>query len=131
MSQDPNNPNPTPNSGPSVGGFSLKADVPNNPLESDPNARSSAMLVYILGIVVFLIGPAIFYMMKKDSSPFVAYHAKEVLNWQITCLLASILLCCVGGAIVGPVSLVFMIIGAMAANKGEWFRFPFALRLIK
>lgn len=129
MSQDPSNPNP--NAGPTIGGFSLKADVPGNPIESDPNARSSAMLVYILGIVVFLIGPLIFYFMKKDSHPFVAYHAAEVLNWQITVMLASVLLCCVGFGVLGPINVVFLIIGAVAANKGEWFRFPIALRLIK
>ena len=66
-------------------------------------------------------------------------QAVEALNFQITIAIAyvacSILTVILIGALLMPVvwlvSLIFSIIAGMAVNKGESYRYPFALRLIK
>jgi uncharacterized Tic20 family protein len=43
-----------------------------------------AILSHILTIVSSFIAPLVIYLLKKDDSPYVAEHAKESLNFQIT-----------------------------------------------
>ena len=86
-----------------------------------------------------ILGPLVVWLMKKDTMPFVADQGKEALNFNITVLIAMI----VGGIltlvligvlvmiVVGIAWLVLSIIAALAANKGESYRYPFTLRLVK
>jgi len=99
-----------------------------------------AMLIYILALLTGWLGPLILWLIKKDSSQFINYHGKEVLNFTITFFVAYIIswllifvffIGCVLIAGLLICSLIFCIQGAMAANKGQMYRFPFAIRLIK
>jgi uncharacterized Tic20 family protein len=86
-----------------------------------------------------LIGPLVIWQIKKDEMPFVNDQGKESLNFQITVgiavLVCIILMVILIGALllplVGIAALVFTVIGAIKANGGEYYRYPFALRLIK
>ena len=93
-----------------------------------------------------VIGPLIIWQMKKDASSFVADQGKESLNFNITVLIATLVLYGVGtvllaviigflfyllAGLVGIAWLVFTIIAGIKANNGEAYRYPFALRLIK
>lgn len=100
--------------------------------------RTMAMLAHILGIFTGFIGALIIWMMKKDDSQFVADNAKEALNFQLTMLIgwaiATASVCITFGFLhlaVWVLSLVFSIIGGMAASKGEVYRYPITIRLIK
>jgi uncharacterized protein len=86
-----------------------------------------------------LIGPLVVWQVKKNEMPFVDDQGKEALNFQITVALA-VLVCfllmvvLIGFLLlplVGIAALVFTIIGALKANAGERYRYPFAIRLIK
>lgn len=98
-----------------------------------------ATLIYILCIFTGFIGPLIVWLLKKENSSFVDDQGKEVLNWCITVVLAYIacviLMFVIIGIflmpIVGLCHLIFTIIGAVKANKGIAYRYPFALRLLK
>lgn len=98
-----------------------------------------AMLIYILAIFTGWLGPLIIWLIKKDSSAFINDQGKEVINFQITFFLAyivsALLIFVVIGCVLVPAlivcSLIFCIMGAMAASKGQRYRFPFAIRLIK
>jgi uncharacterized Tic20 family protein len=108
-----------------------KTNVPEIP--STPEERSSAMLAHILGTVTGFIGPLIFYATKKDSA-FVQDQSKEALNFHLTMMIAHIIgsiPCGAGLIITYPISIVFSIIGGMAANKGEVYRYPFRIQFIK
>ena len=78
------------------------------------------------------MGPLIVYLIKKDQSPFVADQAKEALNFQISVLIVAIIsvVTCVGPIVVVIGGLVYAIIAAMAANNGEYYRYPYTFRLI-
>jgi uncharacterized Tic20 family protein len=91
----------------------------------------------LVGVPGF-VGPLVIWLMKKDESPFVEDQAKESLNFQITMFLAGVvaaLLCLVFiGFLMLPVvfllDIILPIFGAIAANKGEAYRYPFCVRLI-
>ncbi len=86
-----------------------------------------------------ILGPLIIWQMKKAEMPFVDDQAKEALNFQITVAIAFvvclILMFLIIGMLLLPVlgiaALVFTIIGAIKANNGEYYRYPFTLRLVK
>jgi uncharacterized Tic20 family protein len=106
--------------------------------EITPNSdeRTMAILSHILTIVFPLLAPLIIYLIKKDESRFIAYHAKESLNFQITMLLIIILLfiSIIGILlvwIVGIVSLVLVIIATIKASEGKLYRYPISWRIIK
>ncbi len=104
-------------------------------VSSDEN--NLAMIAHILGIVIGFIGPLVIYLTAKDK-PFAYSQSKEALNFQITVLIAWVacaILSFIGigflpfGA-VWVVNLIFCVLGATAASKGEAYKYPFALRLV-
>ena len=107
--------------------------------------KSLAMLCHLLGIFTGFIGPLILWLVKKDSSAFVGHHGREALNFQITLMLVMlglgsvtvVLMFVVVGILLVPVlfivpilALVAEIIAAVAAQKGEWHRYPCCIRLV-
>jgi uncharacterized Tic20 family protein len=102
------------------------------------DSRNTAVLIWIGTIFLGFIPGLIVFLVKKDDA-YVFDQAKEALNWSITALIGyvagAILTFVLIGALamlaVGICHLVFCIMGAIAASKGESFRVPFALRLIK
>lgn len=106
---------------------------------SDDNTM--AMLVHLSGIILSFIVPLIVWLVNKDN-PQKAYlndQAKEALNFQITLLgiyiIGTILTIILIGVLINFAAwiacIVFSIIAGLAANKGENYRYPFAIRLIK
>lgn len=100
--------------------------------------RMMAILSHILCLVfvVGLIAPLIIYLIKKDQSPFIAAHAKESLNFQITVMIiAFILIITIIGLfflwILGIISTILIIIATIRASENKLYRYPFTLRLIK
>ena len=86
-----------------------------------------------------VIGPLILWQMKKSESAFIDDQGKEALNFQITMIIAAIISLCLILVViglfllflVGIVTLIFTIIGAIKANEGVTYRYPFAIRLVK
>lgn len=85
-----------------------------------------------------LLGPLIVWLIKKDTMSFVNDQGKEALNFNITMLIAVVIsglltLVLIGFLlllVVGLAWLVLTIMAAMAANRGESYRYPFTLRLV-
>lgn len=102
---------------------------------SDQNQM--AMIAHLLGIVIGFVGPLIIYLTAKDK-PFAYEQSKEALNFQITVAIAWVaaaVLSVIGiGLLLYPliwvVNVIFCIMAGMAANKGETYKYPFAIRLI-
>jgi uncharacterized protein len=98
--------------------------------------KTLAILSHILTLVAPILAPLIIYLIKKDESRYVAYHAKESLNFQITLMIVIIcLLVTIIGIllvwIIGIAALVLVIIATIRASEGSLYRYPFTLRLIK
>ncbi|MFI6537173.1 DUF4870 domain-containing protein [Nonomuraea sp. NPDC050547] len=98
-----------------------------------------AMLSHLLGLLVSWIGPLVIYLMKKDESPYVRDQSAEALNFQITMFIGYIVSFVLTIVIIGflllpvvwVVSLIFHIQAAIATNKGENYRYPISIRMIK
>lgn len=108
--------------------------TPATPPTSDE--RTLGLLAHIITLVSTFLGPLIIYLVKKDESSFVAYHAKESLNFQITMALIVILLfiTIIGILLiwaVGIITLVLVIVATIKASDGKLYRYPICIRFIK
>ncbi len=94
--------------------------------------KTMAMLAYILGIFTGFLGPLVLWLLKKDQSKFVGFHALQALLLHavvvIGYILSSALTFVLIGFITAPVffvlGLVFSILAGLAANKGDWYDIP-------
>ncbi|MCZ7628580.1 MAG: DUF4870 domain-containing protein [Microthrixaceae bacterium] len=100
--------------------------------------KTMAMLAQLLGIFTGFLGPLVIYLVAKDDQPFVKHHAAESLNFQLTVLIGYIvsgilMFVCIGyftffALWIGAV--VLGIMATMAANRGEWYRYPINIRMV-
>ncbi|OQP44542.1 hypothetical protein A4H97_09220 [Niastella yeongjuensis] len=98
--------------------------------------RTLAILCHVLTIFFWIFPPLIIYLIKKDDSSFVAEHAKESMNFQLTVsIIAIILFITIIGIlllwVLGIAVLVLVIVATVKASENKLYRYPFALRLIK
>ncbi|GGD57114.1 DUF4870 domain-containing protein [Pseudoxanthomonas indica] len=103
--------------------------------------RTMALVAHLLGILTSFIGPLVIWLINKDKNPnsFVVDQSKEALNFQITLVIVYIIGIILSVILIGALinllawlaCIIFSIVGAVKANSGEAYRYPFALRLIK
>lgn len=107
--------------------------------------RTWGMVAHLAALAFFImpfgniVGPLVVLLAKREQSAFVAAHAKEALNFNITFLIGAIvclllLQFSIGilfGAVIFVFWLVTTIIAALKANEGAAYRYPFALRPVK
>jgi uncharacterized Tic20 family protein len=108
-----------------------------------PEAKTMGMLAHLLVIFTVFIGPLIIWLMKKEQSPFVNQQGKEALNWAITILIGfvgcmvigfipfvNLVVCLLWPAVV-VCNIVFGILSTITVNKGQPYRYPVCIRIIK
>ncbi|WTL69482.1 DUF4870 domain-containing protein [Streptosporangium sp. NBC_01495] len=96
------------------------------------------MLAHLLGLLTSFVGPLVLYLAKKDESPYVRDQAAEALNFQLTVLIAYVVSWVLAFVLIGFVlmfflwigSIIMTIIAAVAANRGERYRYPMNIRFI-
>lgn len=97
-----------------------------------------AVLAHLSIFAFGLVGPLVIYLWKRDESPFTRHHAAEALNFHITLAIAGIVSAILILVVVGLFMLLFLVIAgpvlgilaALAANRGESYRYPLTLRFI-
>ncbi|MFI0368426.1 DUF4870 domain-containing protein [Actinomadura sp. 1N219] len=126
--------------------------VPYGMPQQPPQETTWAIFSYVGMVLIGFIAPLIIYCVKKNTEPFTRYHAAQALNYQITLLIhvLAVAAVCVPPAIAldNPAFLaalilpylelaigqwVFIIVGAVKAGKGKYFKFPtfFCFRMIR
>lgn len=110
------------------------------PLRPDEE-RTWSLLSHLGGIIFGFIPSLVIWLVFKGRGPFLEDQSKEALNFQITVTIGYIATAILGAVtfgvlsflpfVVGLVNLVFCILAAVAVNKGEWYRYPLTLRLVK
>lgn len=105
--------------------------------------RNYAVAIHVTPFAGLLFGPAvlvplILWLVRKDDSAFNDDHGREVVNVLITGAIFTF----VGGvlalAIIPIIALVIwyvviavnLVRGALAASRGEYFRYPMTLRIL-
>ncbi len=114
----------------------------------NPDDRNLALIAHLSGAagifaggLIGFLGPLIIYLLKKDSSVFVAEQAKEALNFQITLLLLGLacgVLAILSCGMLIPLlfvpailQVVFAIVAGLSVRDGRRYRYPFAIRLLQ
>jgi hypothetical protein len=108
-------------------------------VETSQDARNLAMLCHLLGLLTTFLGPLILWLIKKDSNPYIDEQGKEALNFQITMALAYVVgtvtaFICVGFILLAVAAIgdiVLSIMACVATSKGEHYRYPVCVRLLK
>lgn len=103
---------------------------------SPADARTMSLVAHLGGILVGVVVPLVVFLVYKDRDRFVRAHAAEALNFQITLALAylvSMVTMIVGVGFVlflaaWVCSIVFAVLGSIAANAGRPYRYPVSLR---
>jgi uncharacterized Tic20 family protein len=105
-------------------------------------AHLTALAAIFVGVPV--VGPLIVYLVKKDN-PFVHRHAAEALNFNLSIMLYGIGLAIVTfvglfvffGVLLIPLFLVraaagfvLVIVAAVAASRGQEYRYPLTIRFV-
>ena len=119
---------------------------PAPPSAPTENERTWGMLAHLSALVglVFplagnILGPLLVWLNKRDQSAFVAAHAKEALNFNITVTLVGVVcgflaLIFIGlllGTALFIAWLVMMLVAAIRASEGVLYQYPLSLRLVK
>jgi uncharacterized Tic20 family protein len=98
--------------------------------------RLWAIAVHAFGVIFEFFAPLLGYLLLKDRGPFIRHHVTESLNFGLTMVLLYVVLAI---SIVGwlffwvpPIIWTIMrIYAAYKASLGEFYRYPFILRLIR
>jgi uncharacterized protein len=121
---------------------------------SDAEQRQWAMFAHLGGILIGFVAPLIIWLMHKERGQYVKEQSREGLNYWITVNAAGIVAAilavilyritctgwfCYGGMgawsflpwLVWLAGSVLAVVAGMAANKGQPYRYPVAIRLIK
>lgn len=138
-----------------VGGATAPAGPDQPPPLYTEDDRQTAMFCHASALAGVLavgtamwVGPLLFWMMKKDTSPIVAFHAREALNFQLNVLGYIFFPLVLGLMLSGSVSWLATILlilfalgvlygGAMAvivgmkASDGQWMPYPGVIKIIR
>ncbi len=90
--------------------------------------KTYGVLSWVLGFLVSFLGPLIFFLISTDK-PFAKRHAAMALGTQLVlAVIGIVLVITVVGIVLLPVvgvaSIVFAIMGAIAANNGNEYTPP-------
>ena len=111
-----------------------------------------AMIAHLAGFAAFtsvpfanILGPLVVWLLKRDEHPFINDQGREAVNFQIsmaiyfvviTVAMIVLMLVLVGFLLIpvlgllGLAYVVLMIVAAVKANSGEWYRYPFIIRFL-
>jgi uncharacterized protein len=101
--------------------------------------HASALFGVFLHFPGHLLPPLILWLIKRDESPELDAHGKEAVNFQISMLIynaiaAVFCLVLVGFfflAVLWVLNAIFVIIAAIKASDGEFYRYPMTIRFIQ
>lgn len=120
-----------------------------------PSDRQYATWIHMAGLICVIVAASthlvtfwmpplvvlIMWLSRRHDSAFVEDHGKEAVNFQISLVILSLLAwvigllaCGVGWIVTVPFVFVLGIVGlimaALAAKRGEYFRYPMCIRLL-
>ncbi|MFZ4517391.1 MAG: DUF4870 domain-containing protein [Microthrixaceae bacterium] len=100
--------------------------------------KGLAVLAQVLPIFAGFIGPLIIYLVARDDQRYAKHHAAEALNFSITLFIAYLVCFALMFVLIGFVLIFVVMIGgivlhvmaAIAASRGEWYRYPINIRMV-
>ena len=100
--------------------------------------HASALLGFFFPWAGHIIAPLIVWLVKRGDSPEIDAYGKESLNFQISMLIYDAIAAILCIVLIGvPILIalwvlntVLVIIASVKASQGEFYRYPFTIRLI-
>ena len=114
-------------------------DYPAVPEPVPSESRGWATAAHLIPLIgLGFIAPLIIWMMKREEDPFVEYHAREALNFQITLIIYVLASFALMFVLIGFITifvvlifaLVVMVIAGIKAANGEFYRYPLIFRFV-
>lgn len=116
----------------------------------DPTERSVAIIAHLSTLIALLVsagwltfvGPLVIWAIYKDKSPFVRQAAAGAFNFSLGCWVAGLVAWVAFFSVIGiplaiiiglallVVTILFPILGAVRANNGERYRYPFQIPVL-
>ena len=101
--------------------------------------RNLAVLAHIGTLFGWLIVPLVVWLVKKDESNFIAEHAKQSINFQLSMMIyitVSIMLVFLVVGIFTLIGLAFFslcvtIVATVEAGKGKPYKYPLTIQFIQ
>ena len=103
-----------------------------------------AGLSVLLPVIGGVVAPLIIWQLKADEFPFVAEQGRRAVNFQLSMLLyvtIGVIICFASiiGTFLVPVvfcvfsflDVIFVLMAAVKANRGQHYRYPFSIRFFK
>ena len=108
----------------------------HQPTSPTSDEKTLALLAHVLTFVAPILAPLIIYLVKKDESGYVAYHAKESLNFQISIAIyiIALVITLIGILLVWVVAIaafILVLVATINAADGKLYRYPLCIRFIK
>ncbi len=92
--------------------------------------RIWSVLAHLAIFVLPVIGPLLIMALQEQilgaKSAFVDHHAKQATVWQVAALIIGLVTFAIGGLVMA----VFSVLAALAANRSEWYEYPFVGRRV-
>ena len=99
----------------------------------------SHLTAFLLPVFWIPVIPAlIMWRMRRHESPFIDDHGREIVNFNLSMVIYGVVSALLTPTCIGWVFVVALyiigyiaaIMGAMAAGKGRYFRYPICLRFL-
>ena len=112
--------------------------APMPPATANTDPKTIATLMHVSGIFFGFVGPLVAYLVYPQDQ-FIREHSRSALNFQLTLLIGYIVSIVLAVILIGfllmfvliIVSLVFHIMGAIEANKGNSYTYPMSIEFLK
>jgi uncharacterized Tic20 family protein len=111
--------------------------APAPPLSPD-DQRLWATLIHVGALLLGLLAPLIAYLVLRDRGPFIRWHTAQALNFHLTVLIGYLISGVLTLLLIGFVlffaiyvlTIVFAILAAVAANRGEYYKYPMTIAFV-
>lgn len=114
-------------------------------MHTSSEERTLAVVTHLAPVLGYAIGfgqiliPLLILLWKGKESEFIREHAVESLNFQISVFIYAVvagvlMLVLIGFLLIGVLALfalVVMVLATLKASNGEFYRYPFCIRLVK
>ncbi|TFD45688.1 DUF4870 domain-containing protein [Cryobacterium frigoriphilum] len=97
-----------------------------------------ATLIHVGGVLGYFLPSLIGYIILKDRGPFIRSHAMTALNFQLTILIVTVVGLALTAIFIGFIvlfaawilNIVFSIMAALAANRGQFYTYPLTIKFL-
>ena len=125
---------PTPPMPPQPPMYGAAPVTPMNPSDE----KMWATLIHVGGVLGYFLPSLIGYIILKDRGPFIRAHAMTALNFQLTILIVTVVGLALTAIFVGFIvlfaawilNIVFSIMAALAANRGQFYAYPLTIKFL-